>query len=210
LKAPSLLQSPTSHRPAVFISYRRADATIAAKLLKRILDARWGKGVVFLDEQIAGGVDFVDSIGEALSACSIVIALVGKHWEDSESMNRRGRLFHPSDWIRREISYALDHEYVVIPVLLDRQTPPLPESLPDDLKKLSRLHYMSLTTDAFDAQAHEIARHVEDATDRLRWSLLTRLKVHVTSIVRRVAPPAVQFGIAFFAALVVILLVTWR
>ena len=57
----------------IFISYRREDTSPYALLIHRELEAKYGRGEIFMDlEAIRAGVDFVAEIEAVLASCDVV------------------------------------------------------------------------------------------------------------------------------------------
>jgi hypothetical protein len=130
----------------IFISYRREDTAGHSGRLFDKLREHFGKDRVFMD--IAGiepGVDFVEAIEKAVGSCDAFIVVIGKQWLSATDGDGRRRLDNPEDFIRLELATALRRNIRVIPVLVQGAAAPSSGSLPEDLKKLSRL------------QAHEIS-----------------------------------------------------
>ncbi|HKP73829.1 MAG TPA: TonB family protein, partial [Pyrinomonadaceae bacterium] len=88
--------------------------------------------------------DFVEAIREAVGACEILIALIGKDWLESAGANGR-RLDNPKDFVRLEIAAALERDVRVIPVLVQEARMPNPEELPEDLSRLSHRNAVELS-----------------------------------------------------------------
>jgi hypothetical protein len=131
------MSSPTS-ATKIFISYRRAECAVHAGRLSDQLEAHFGSHVVFIDfESIQPGRDFIEAIREEVSSCKILIAIIGQQWLTCS--NERGRrLDDPKDYVRMEISAALNQGIRVIPVLVQDAEMPREQDLPDDLAPLAR------------------------------------------------------------------------
>ncbi len=130
----------------IFISYRREDSAGHTGRLFDRLGEHFGKAHVFMD--IAGiepGVDFVEAIDHAVGSCDAFIVVIGKQWLNVTDAEGRRRIDNPEDFIHLELAAALRRNIRVIPVLVQGAVAPGSGSLPEDLKKLSRL------------QAHEIS-----------------------------------------------------
>jgi hypothetical protein len=92
----------------IFISYRREDASPQAGRLYDHLSNRFGEDRVFMDiDSIAIGTDFARAIVEAVSGCSILLALVGRHWSAVTDVKGVRRIDYPQDFVRVEIETAL-------------------------------------------------------------------------------------------------------
>lgn len=123
----------------IFVSYRRDDARQAAGRLADDLAKHFGDASIFRDiEGIELGVDFVEALNRALAACEVMLVLIGPRWLDIRDAKGNRRLDDPRDWIRQEISTALQRGIRVVPVLIDGTPLPDEADLPDDLKPLVR------------------------------------------------------------------------
>jgi outer membrane biosynthesis protein TonB len=129
----------------IFISYRRDDsAGHAGRLFDRLM-ARFGKGAVFMDvEGIEAGVDFVETIEEAVGGCDVLLAVIGRGWLDSRDSEGKRRLDDDQDFIRLETSSALARNVRVIPVLVEGAKMPRAADLPEDLKPITRRQAVEL------------------------------------------------------------------
>jgi hypothetical protein len=80
------------------------------------------------------GVDFVEAVEEVVSACDVLIAVIGSRWLTSSDRRDRRRLDIPEDLVRLEIATALKRGIRAVPVLVEGATMPEASELPDDLK----------------------------------------------------------------------------
>jgi formylglycine-generating enzyme required for sulfatase activity len=122
----------------IFISYRCDDFAGDARGLRDGLAARFGQRNVFMDiDNLLPGQRFDRKLAEALSACDILIAVIGPRW--MELLGAKTARGEP-DYVRAEIGEALRRGIVVIPVRvgLDGRMPelPRPEDLPADIRDL--------------------------------------------------------------------------
>ena len=79
----------------VFISYRRDDSIVHARLIHNELSARFGAGDVFMDiDDIDYGADFARLIDEQLDAADVLVAVIGPRWSEllQRQMNHAFRL----------------------------------------------------------------------------------------------------------------------
>jgi hypothetical protein len=122
----------------VFISYRRDDTAGWAGRLSSDLRVRLGQDArVFMDvDGIPPGEDFARYIDEAVGKCDAVVALIGRHWSDAKDAQGHRRLDEADDFVRLEISSALQRGIRVIPLLVDGAVLPDPAELPPDLEPL--------------------------------------------------------------------------
>jgi hypothetical protein len=104
--------------PRIFISYRRDDSLIHARLLHNELAARCGAAQVFMDvDDIDYGDDFKRVIDAHLDTADVVVAVIGPRW--LELLQRR---LASDDYVRYELARALERASPdglrVIPVLV--------------------------------------------------------------------------------------------
>jgi hypothetical protein len=139
---------------AVFLSYRREDASGTAGRLFDRLRADFGAGDVFMDvDSIEPGLDFVDVVNRRLDRCDVLLAVIGPGWLDAKDRQGRRRLDDEFDFVRLEISRALERGIRVIPVLVEGAAPVATQDLPDDLKALARRHAVEVRHDRFRSDA---------------------------------------------------------
>src|SRR5215471_14154139 len=93
----------------VFISYRRQESSgITGRLYDR-LAGRFGDDQVFMDvDTIALGVDFTQVIAQAVSNCTVLLAVIGPGWLTATDEDGQRRLDDPDDIVRVEIHTALE------------------------------------------------------------------------------------------------------
>jgi TIR domain len=118
----------------IFISYRREDSEGEAGRLFDDLVRTFGDKSVFLD--VAGiqyGKDFRKEIGEKLSGCGVLLAVIGPTWASSLDSDGLRRLDNPNDFVRLEIATALSRNIPVIPVLVRGAKMPRQDNLPPNL-----------------------------------------------------------------------------
>lgn len=138
-------QSPSQSAPKVFICYRRDDSAGYTLSLYERLSARFGENNIFMDiDHIQPGADFVRAIEDAVRSCDVVIAVIGPRWLATSEGDRR-RLDDPNDFVRLELSAALNRNVRLIPALVQGASMPTEEQLPDDLKALSRRQALELS-----------------------------------------------------------------
>lgn len=160
----------------IFISYRRSDVAGWAHALRRPLADRFGPERIFIDvDSIEPGLDFVEAIEKSLDCASVVLVLIGKRWNTDQ------RLGSSRDFVRLEVSMALERKLRLIPVLLDGAEMPEPEELPEELRPLTRRQAFQISEVHFGGDVANLTK------------LLSRL-VETTDAP---APPSVQAPAAF-------------
>jgi YVTN family beta-propeller protein len=149
----------------IFISYRREDTAGHAGRLYDRLSERFGEDQVFMDLTIEPGADFVRRIDEGVASCAVLIALIGDEWLSAEVGGDGRRLDDPRDFVRLEISSALERGIPVIPVLVHGASMPQPEELPDALAQLARRNAIELSDTRW---AYDVGRLIETLSGVLR------------------------------------------
>lgn len=130
----------------IFISYRREDSAAYAGRIYDAMVARFGEDNVFMDVELAPGIDFVDRITEVVSGCAALIVVIGPRWVEAESSDGQRRLDDPEDFVRREVGAAVQRSDVtVIPALVGKAQMPRAEQLPEELQPLARRNALELS-----------------------------------------------------------------
>ncbi len=150
----------------IFISYRRADSRKdAGRIYDRIVDA-FGKENVFKDvDNIPFGADFRGVLAEAVSACDVLLAIIGPQWLMVKDEKGKRRLDNPGDFVRIEIETALTRDSaLVIPVLVDSAPMPSEADLPHSLGQLAYKNAVIVRDDP-DFH-HDVGRLIESLLQR--------------------------------------------
>jgi hypothetical protein len=130
----------------IFISYRREDSEGEAGRLADDLAENFSQGSVFMDvDAIQPGRDFRKAIAENIHKCSVLLAVVGPGWLESKDALGQKRLEDSNDFVRLEISSALQREIPVVPVLVRAAKMPRAEQLVPDLRELAYRNAVELT-----------------------------------------------------------------
>src|SRR5437870_2901025 len=108
----------------IFISYRISDALDLVDRLDENLTREFGANKVFRDKsRLEGGHDWTDELTKHATNCRVMLVVIGKSWQatTAEDGDWKGipRLLNPEDWVRKEITLALDAGAIVIPVFLN-------------------------------------------------------------------------------------------
>lgn len=131
--------------PKVFITYRREETAAHAGRLYDAMVARFGESNVFMDVDMAPGVDFVERITDAVAACHVLIVVMGPRWATVEDEQGRPRLADPEDFVRLEVETALRRpEVTPIPVLVAGARMPRREDLPPEVQAITRRNALEL------------------------------------------------------------------
>ena len=171
----------------IFISYRREDSAGHTGRLFDRLREHFGNDRVFMD--IAGiepGVDFVDAIDRAVGSCDAFVVVIGKQWLNVTDADGRRRLENPEDFIRLELATALRRNIRVIPVLVQGAAAPSSGSLPEDLRKLSRLQAHEVSDNRWD---YDVGRLIETLEKVLKKEVTKDEKVEDDKVPAPPPPP---------------------
>jgi hypothetical protein len=111
----------------VFLSYRREDSADAAGRIADRLVRDLGKNTkVFMDvDGIPLGVDFVKRLTAEVASCDVLLAVIGPKWLEICDDKGNRRLDIRDDFVRVEISAALERDIPLIPILLNGTQIPL-------------------------------------------------------------------------------------
>jgi formylglycine-generating enzyme required for sulfatase activity len=152
----------TPQKGRIFISYRRTDtAGYAGRIYDRLV-THFGQDAVFMDvDTIEAGLDFVEVLQNAVQSCDVLIALIGHRWLENKDADGKRRLDNPEDFVRIEITAALDRNIRVIPVLVDGESMPYSTELPENLKPLARRNALQVNHSTFNADAHRLISQLE-------------------------------------------------
>lgn len=143
----------------IFISYRRDETKDVAGRLYDRLTTIFGKDKVFRDiYTIPGGADFPSWIEEAVASAKVVVVLIGDRWATIEDSQNRRCIDDPADWVRLEIATALEHDTLVVPILVEDARMPAETDLPDPLRKLARHNAIGLSDRRFEADVEELIK----------------------------------------------------
>jgi hypothetical protein len=136
----------------IFLSYRRRDVGGYAGRLVDALVQRLGAENVFHDVSTIGlGQDFTQTIDRALQESEAVLAVIGPGWLTATTPAGLPRLWQPDDYVRLELSRALQSAVPVIPVLVGEASLPAAADLPPELAPLVQRQGIEL----HDATWHE-------------------------------------------------------
>jgi TIR domain len=145
---PEAIEIPESHarasvrpgsdraRPRAFISYRRKDSLVHARLLALSLE-HYVNAEVFLDvDAVRSGRKYAGQYEKAVSACDVFFVLIGDQWLHARDKEGRPRIWDEADHVHKEIRAALPRGVPVIPLLIQGAEMPESDELPPDIKEL--------------------------------------------------------------------------
>lgn len=143
---PDTASTSSLPEPKVFISYRREETSAYAGRLYDSMAAEFGDANVFMDVDLAPGIDFVERITNAVSACHVLIVVMGPRWATLTDEDGGVRIADAEDFVRLEVGTALRRaDVTVIPVLVSGARMPDGDDLPPDLRPLARRNALELS-----------------------------------------------------------------
>jgi hypothetical protein len=199
----------------IFISYRRADSQSNTDRIHEHLASAFGAENVFQDVlDIEYGHDFRDELREQVTACDVLLVIIGPTWatmvdQDEETGKPQPRLFNPDDFVRFEVETGLSGKNVlVIPVLVNGAALPEEAQLPASLHPLRYRNAIDVRNNPyFDddiarliRQLHDYAREQGIAVRRRRALSQPWLLVAVVAVVVTLALVGALLAIDPFAA----------
>ena len=146
----------------VFLSYRRDDTGGRAGRLFDALATRYGHDAVFQDvNTVEPGVNFVRQVEAAIRSSDAVLVVIGPRWLSSTAPDGGRRVDQSDDFVRRELTVALDADVRVVPVLVDGATLPLAGDLPDELVPLLERQAVSIDDVSWRQDVDALIRRLE-------------------------------------------------
>lgn len=174
--------------PSIYACYRRSDNPHVVGRVVGDLRSCFGPQSVFYDtDSIQIGDEWPSHLKKALAACKVLLVFVGKEWHKSWDDEVGPRLWHRSDWVRREICEGLDSPTkTVVPILIDDAEMPRAKSLPDDcsLPKLTEIQWARIRHQDYDTDITKLiarvgtAANVDEKVEE--WKGFFQLKIHQT------------------------------
>ena len=121
----------------IFINYRVHDTAGETGRLVDRLKQHFSEDQIFMDiDKIEPGLDFTKAISKSLESCDIMLAIIGPHWLGVNPADNTSRIKNPNDWVKTEISTALQRDIRIVPVLVDGGQLPGADELPAELQPL--------------------------------------------------------------------------
>ena len=151
----------------IFFSYRREDEPGFALALYSRLDQTFPSERLLMDIQggTAAGQDFVQVLKDQVSACDVMLVLIGPKWLSAIDETGRRRLDDPQDFVRVEIESAVRLGKRVIPVLVHKAEMPRAEALPEPIRPLAWSQALGLTRERLNADAQGIIKALQHALE---------------------------------------------
>jgi hypothetical protein len=148
--------------PRIFISYRRDDSSASAGRIFDRLKSNFGEDCVFRDlDAIAPGAEFAKVIGEHISLCDVLIAVIGKNWLNAKNADSHRRLDDPEDFVKTEIGEALKLDKLVIPCLVEDAAMPKQSELPRKIAPLAGRNAIEISETRFDFDVDRLIHAID-------------------------------------------------
>jgi hypothetical protein len=153
---------------SIFISYRRDDSKhIVPQMFEELSKVFLfnDQSLVFMDQaSINIGDDFEEKIFEAIETSTIVLAIIGRQWLNVRDNKGSHRLDDSSDYVRRELEFALEKQKAIVPVLVDKADMPHESALPESLRKLSKIQPFDFVhkEDYFEQEIQKLITILQD------------------------------------------------
>jgi hypothetical protein len=146
----------------IFISYRRQDTAASALPISigQYLAREFGSRNVFIDVDMRSGTKFSEMLEKRLSECKVLLALIGPGWLNAQDDQGRRRLDDPNDWVRLEITRALNRSITVIPVRVGGTGLPKRADLPEEIRGLIDHQAAVVSTEGFRNEMVGLARDI--------------------------------------------------
>lgn len=158
----------SKRRPQFFASYRHDDEPLLVRQVVREIRDCFGQDSVFVDrDDIPPGAPWPRRLKIALEKSDVLLAFIGPKWHNSWHKMVGPRLWHPGDWVRREICFALKARgKIVIPILIDKAEMPLQTALPRncELHKIAHLQYAHITAANYDQNLDDLVSKLASIT----------------------------------------------
>lgn len=163
----------------IFVNYRTNDAHDAAFAIQADLVHRFGEDKVFFaSRSLSHAEPFPEAMIREAVKSRVLLAVIGPDWLKRDERGRR-LVDDEKDWVRKEITAALDAGTVVIPILVGRRTERLPADLPAEIKDLVNFNYCRFDHREAQTQLPQIAAAVQEVVAGL---------VDVTKVVPETKP----------------------
>lgn len=137
----------------VFISYRRDGGWQLASLINTRLSDKGYK--VFFDLECMKVGKFNEQLYEKIEQCRVFLVVLPPQALD--------RCVNEDDWVRKEISKALELKKPIIPIMMPGFI--FPKNLPEDIKEVADYHGLTASGELFDMQIEKLCGMINDALD---------------------------------------------
>jgi hypothetical protein len=125
-----------------------------------------GADVLFMDvDSIPIGKNFAKVLHDEVAQCEVLLAVIGRNWLDARDEHGKRRLDNPNDFVRIEISAALQRDIPVVPILLEGVRIPDADQLPKELEELSLRNAIEVRHTSFHSDVDRLIRGLKKELD---------------------------------------------
>lgn len=149
----------------IFISYRRQGGEDEAWKLKFSLEKMGYR--VFMDREALRSGDFNEQLYRRIEECRDFLLVCSAHALD--------RCQNKDDWVRKEVTHAIEQKKNIIPVWLSGFDSTQMENLPPELESLRRLQAVTPQNATYDESIRKLGRYLRAKpvqrymNDTLKW-----------------------------------------
>ena len=182
----------------IFINYRRSLNLASARLLRAELQKHFGRSQVFLDvRNLDGGDHWLHKLENEIDQSAVVLCLIGKGWLDQSDKKGNRQIDNPHDFVRFEISRALNRGIPVLPVQIDGALMPQASELPPNIQALTYTHGTMLRGESFEDDATKIADRIKQLiAANQKPPVITVFHAALISIISCLSTVAVAYGLS--------------
>lgn len=145
------MQTRTEQKYDVFISYRRAGGEDEAWKLKLFLEQMGYR--VFMDREALRSGDFNEQLYHRIDQCRDFLLIC--------SPDALSRCRNPEDWVRKEITRALEGRKNIIPVWVNGFDEAQLEQLPEELEALRRLQAVTPQNATYEESVRKLCTYLQ-------------------------------------------------
>ena len=151
----------------IFINYRRGESLKDAQHLATLIEKHFPHRKVFLDVHgIDGGEHWLHTLERQVAQSDAMLTLIGDGWLDQKDEDGSRRIDKSDDFVRFEISQALQRDIPILPVLIDGAKMPRATQLPENIMELTRFQALPLRTESVIQDAATIAARLKSVLDK--------------------------------------------
>lgn len=157
----------------VFISYRISDSLDLVSRLDADLTRAFGNDQIFRDKtRLEGGQDWTEILEYNAKNRKVMLVVIGPTWQTTAFVDGdwKGvpRLWNPEDWVRKEITFALDADNIVIPIFVNQgQMPPEGWLRSCQLDRLFKKQGVKLRSEEYERDYEDLLKLVKQKCPEL-------------------------------------------
>jgi pterin-4a-carbinolamine dehydratase len=156
---------------SIFISYRREDSGSDAIAISNAIRNTLGRDIVFLDTAShQPGEVWPNELRDTLNSAATVMVLIGPGWlsAGTDQLARR-RIDEETDWVRQELTLALEDERKrVLAVLVKGGKVPPPQALPEAIRALTTRQAIPIRNESWDHDIKLLLAQLSSASQQSR------------------------------------------